>query len=123
MTAAGLGVRLRAFFWDYLLILLYVLLLALLAWLAPPLQAPFRQPGQRDAAAFLVLVLPVALYFALAEGCAQGRTWGKRKLKLRVVRASGGPLGLPRALLRTAGKFLPWQLAHLGRGGLWRSCA
>ncbi len=112
MNHAGLVLRLRALLWDYLLILLYIMLLVVLSLLLPALQIFFRQPVQSDVAAFVVLVLPVVLYFAIAESSQQGATWGKQKLGLRVIRVDGGRLEIWRSLLRSLIKFLPWQLAH-----------
>jgi hypothetical protein len=39
-------------------------------------------------------------------------TWGKRKAGIRVASLAGARLTLMRALVRSALKFLPWQIAH-----------
>jgi uncharacterized RDD family membrane protein YckC len=57
--------------------------------------------------------LPTWTYFVLSDSSARGATAGKRLLRLRVVRLTGGPVGRPRALARTAVKVLPWETAHL----------
>lgn len=62
--------------------------------------------------------LPAWAYFAAADASATGATWGKRRLRLRVARADGGRPRAGRALLRTAVKLLPWELAHLAAFGL-----
>ena len=59
--------------------------------------------------AFLIMVLPVILFFALQKA-ARGRS-GKRKLGLHVSRVDGRALPLGRALVRSFAKFLPWQIA------------
>jgi uncharacterized RDD family membrane protein YckC len=116
---AGLGKRLVAFLFDYLLILVYVVALAgvnygiILSAGALDSVAPFfASPVVKDAIAFLTLVLPVGLYFALQESSRRQSTWGKRKAGIRVVNANGGGLTRKQALLRTAVKLLPWQIAH-----------
>ena len=109
---AGLRPRFLAFLWDYVPILVYIGLLVLLALAIPVLQSLFRHPVQADVVAFLILIVPVMLYFALQEGGPQQATWGKRKMGLKVVRMGNARLATPRAMLRSVIKFLPWQLAH-----------
>lgn len=110
----GLGPRLLAFALEYLLIAAYATLLAAVTFAAAA--SPLRRslavrlatPTSRDAVAFMTIVLPVILYFALQEGSARQGTWGKRRLGLRVTALDGGPLPMPRALVRAFVKFLPW---------------
>lgn len=116
--AARLRPRLLAFALDYLLIAAYATALAAVTFVAAA--SPLRRilavllatPASRDAVAFVTIVLPVILYFALQEGSARQGTWGKRKLGLRVTGLDGGQLPLIRAFVRALVKFLPWQLAH-----------
>lgn len=119
MQPASLRQRTAAFALDYLVILAYILLLAgvsVLLLISPPgarLFGLLDQPWQRDALAFVTLVLPVMLYFAFSHSRPAGGTWGKRRLGLQVVRyPEGGGVVFGRALLRAAVKLLPWQLAH-----------
>ena len=118
MRRAGLRPRGLAFALDYLLIAAYAAILAAatFAAAASPLRSTLTvllaTPASRDAVAFVTIVLPVILYFALQEGSARQGTWGKRRLGLRVTALDGGPLPVGRALVRSAIKFLPWQLAH-----------
>lgn len=112
-----LGIRLRAVATalDFLVIAAYGLGLfgvATLAIQTTDLEERVDSPAARDLLAFLTLILPVILYFALQEGSARQATFGKRRAGLRVIRAGGGRLDLGRALLRSALKFLPWQMAH-----------
>ena len=115
---AGLRPRLLAFALDYLLIAAYATMLAAVTFAAAasPLRSSLAvllaTPASRDAVAFVTIVLPVILYFALQEGSARQGTWGKRKLGLRVTALGGGQLPLARALVRAIVKFLPWQIAH-----------
>jgi len=112
---ATIGSRVFAFVLDYLVIVLYLMSLVLLGIL-------FRQtfPNSVDflfnnafisqATSFILITLPISLYFALLE--ARGQTWGKRQRGLKVARLNGQALGLQLSLERTALKFLPWELAY-----------
>jgi len=116
---AGLGRRLKAFAFDYLIILAFIIALGsvnygiILSGGALDRISPFlASPIGKDLIAFLTLVLPVALYFALQESSPRQATWGKRKAGIRVVNANGKRLPRRQALVRVAIKFLPWQIAH-----------
>ena len=65
-----------------------------------------------DLIAFLILVLPVILYFTLQDSSPNQATWGKRKTGLLVVTGGGERLTFGRAFIRSFLKFLPWQIAH-----------
>lgn len=114
---ASLRSRSAAFALDYVLIAAYLGLLVALG-LAVRLAAPdassalFGSPIRGELTGFLLLTLPVTLYFAISEHSAAEGTWGKRRLGLRVVTRDGGRLGLGRSLLRSGLKFAPWELAH-----------
>jgi len=116
---AGLRKRLVAFGFDFLLILTYLLILlgigiGITATLGPPdqIHPVFASPVFRDVAAFLILILPVILYFTLQESSSRQATWGKRKAGIRVVDAQGTSLSRKQAFVRSVLKFLPWQIAH-----------
>jgi len=117
---APLGSRVRAFLWDYLLILAYLVVLAavvtllLLSPVGDRWLALFADPVRADALAALLTVLPVTLYFFLGESSAACATWGKRRVGLRVLSRGGARLSRRRALLRSVVKFLPWQISHTG---------
>ena len=57
--------------------------------------------------------LPAWLYFTVSDRSAQGATFGKRLLKLQVIRMDNKPISTWNALLRTAVKLLPWELVHI----------
>lgn len=114
---AGPKRRLVAFAYDYIVIAMYIGVLAGISLLIEPVgellrQRLFTTPVTSDLAGFVLLILPVILYFTLQEGSARGSTWGKRRTGVRVVSVQGEPIGYGRALLRAAVKFLPWQIAH-----------
>lgn len=110
------GRRLLAFLLDYLVITVYIVVLTLVtqgAMLAGvPVTDMFANPIRADLFAFILLILPVMLYFALSESGPRRATWGKSRLHLCVTDGGGRRLTFPRALLRSAVKFLPWQIAH-----------
>lgn len=113
---AGFRPRAVAAVIDFLLIAAYALLLFGLATIViqtTDLEEGLDSPLTHDLLAFVTLILPVILYFTLQESSARQATFGKRRAGLQVVSAAaGGRLSLPRALLRSALKFLPWQMAH-----------
>ena len=118
----GVARRVVAFVLDFIAIGGYILILLGVgmslnaapggaSWLASPLAM--------NVLSFSVLVLPVILYFSLQEGSAYQATWGKRRAKIKVVNARGTRVSLLQALLRSAIKFLPWQLAHMSITYIW----
>jgi uncharacterized RDD family membrane protein YckC len=108
---------------DYVLIAAYLVLVTAvsLSLRASPVREGFNsamsQPVTAELLGFLLLTLPVVLYFALCEASRQRATFGKRALRLAVVRSDGSRLSRGRALLREAVRFLPWELSH---ALLWR---
>lgn len=114
---AGLWVRILAFALDYLLIALYLLVVVAVGlgvnrfW--PTIsERLFANPLSGHLVSFVLVTLPVGLYFALSEASSRQATWGKRRMGLQVVRSDGTRLHLSRSLARTALKFVPWELAH-----------
>ena len=111
--------RLVAFGFDFLLIFAYVLILlgigiAITVTIGPldQIHPVFASPVFMDLVAFLILVLPVILYFTLQESSSRKATWGKRKAGIQVVNTGGTRLTRKQALVRSVLKFLPWQIAH-----------
>jgi uncharacterized RDD family membrane protein YckC len=110
--------RIKAFLYDYLIILCWMLVMIgmglfltkgpLADWWAATISTPERL----DLVAFFVTILPVMIYFIVAESSQVGGSWGKRRIGLRVVDMKGERLSVTRALVRSAVKFTPWQLAH-----------
>jgi uncharacterized RDD family membrane protein YckC len=95
LPVAGVGERIYAFSidlsWLLLLWLAVLLLLALLAHLG-------AAGGSTFALSILILFLSWTFYFPFFELRWNGATPGKRRLKLRVIRADGGQL-TPEAIL------------------------
>ena len=123
MTYANVQQRIGAFLLDYFIIAAYLVLLVIISVglgfgpLRRVFRAMFANPNSSEFSAFLLLVLPVILYFALFECSSWQATWGKRRMGLRVTDTHGARLSFPRSLLRSLLKFLPWELTH---ACLWR---
>lgn len=116
-AAAGLRVRVLAFALDYLPIAAYLaVLVAGGAWLgrsAQPLtRVLFGGAVAGEATGFLLITLPVTLYFALFEASSRQATWGKSRMGLMVTDLAGIRLSPLRSIGRTVLKFIPWELAH-----------
>ena len=119
LTAAGLKPRVRAFAFDYLIIMGYLIILTALVLglsavtpLPPRIRSYLAHPILSDLITFLALVLPVILYFTLSESEPAQATWGKQRAGLQVGDAHGKKLNRKRAFWRNLVKFAPWQLAH-----------
>jgi uncharacterized RDD family membrane protein YckC len=116
-TYAGFGVRVIAFALDYVIIAVYLFLLAAAAFAlntVSPSTLPdlFSSQFSAHLSAFILVTLPVTLYFAILQSSSWRATWGKRVMHLNVLRTDGARLSFPRALLRTALQFIPWELSH-----------
>ncbi len=123
MMFANVRQRVGAFLLDYLIIAAYLILLVIVSVglgfgpLRSAFRALFADPNSSEFSAFLLLVLPIILYFALFEHSSWQATWGKRKMGLRTTDMHGTRLSLPRSLARSLLKFIPWELTH---ACLWR---
>jgi uncharacterized RDD family membrane protein YckC len=60
----------------------------------------------------LTVSLPCLAYFALQTALGRGQTLGMRALRIRVERADGGELALPRAFVRSFLLLLPFEINH-----------
>ena len=123
MIFAQVWQRTKGFLLDYLIISAYIVLLVGISvglGLGPlrrVIQVMFADPNISEFSAFLLLVAPVILYFALFESSSRQATWGKRKMGLYVTDSHGARLGFMRSLGRSLLKFMPWELTH---ACLWR---
>ena len=113
---AGFWKRTSAFALDYILILGYLLGLVAVSWVAGtwfnPNQGLFADRIRAQLVAFLLVTLPVTLYFAFFESSARQGTWGKQRLKIKVADRFGKRVTLWRAFGRTLLKFVPWEISH-----------
>ncbi|MFK3937772.1 RDD family protein [Alkalihalobacillus sp. NPDC078783] len=114
MSYASFFNRLKAFMYDYILIICYLGLLALVnLFVFPSLQTFFA--GSLVIAqltGFLMVTLPISLYFILSDSTLFGQSFGKKKARIRVVDVHGKPVSILRLTIRTILKFLPWELSH-----------
>ena len=113
---AGFWQRVAAFALDYLIILGYLIGIVALSLLANQIFNTdswlFADRIWAQFVAFLLVTLPVTLYFAVSESSVRQSTWGKGRLKLKVANRNGSRISLRRALSRTLLKFVPWELSH-----------
>jgi len=103
--------RLVAFAIDCGLLAVYA---SLLFAVSPFLRPLFTDsPYTAELTGFLLLTLPFWLYFAICEASPWSASIGKRAMKLRVVDVNTNKrIRSSKSLLRSAVKFLPWELAH-----------
>ncbi|WP_347861900.1 RDD family protein [Salimicrobium sp. PL1-032A] len=115
MRRAGAGRRIFAFGFDYFLILLYGIgVVGSAAFLFRETFTSLftHSPLTAQVSGFVLITLPVVLYFSVSESSRYQGTWGKRRVGLIVTDHSGEKLPLGKSLLRSGVKFLPWELAH-----------
>lgn len=115
MAYASLKIRIYAFLLDYLIIVLYsIFVVGSISVIFRPFITPLfsNSPVTAELTGFFMMTLPVSLYFIICESSNWQGTWGKKKLKIRVVDETGQRIGFIRSAVRTAIKFLPWEVAH-----------
>jgi uncharacterized RDD family membrane protein YckC len=114
--SAGFWRRAGAFALDYIIILGYLLGLVLLSVLANTLSGAnqwlFADRIRAQVVAFLLVTLPITLYFAISESSPRQATWGKQRLRLKVTDHDGKRISFWRAFGRTLLKFVPWEISH-----------
>lgn len=114
-TYADFWQRVRAFILDYVIILIYLAAITLLVWLLNLSGINEWLFGERVRAqfvAFLLVTLPVTLYFAIRESSAQQATLGKQRVGLKVTDYNRERISFWRSFARTLLKFIPWELSH-----------
>lgn len=106
--------RLKAFMLDYLLILAYLAVLAIFnIFLFPSLQNFFSESlVVAQFTGFLMVTLPVSIYFIISDSVIGGQSFGKRYMGIKVVNERNETLSILHATCRTILKFLPWELSH-----------
>lgn len=113
---AGFWQRVKAFLFDYSIILGYLIAITVLGLLLRQFTSGFEwlfaDRVRAQGTVILILTMPVSLFFALGDASLKQGTWGKRRVGLRVKDKNGDRIGLGRSLLRTGLKFIPWELSH-----------
>src|SRR5699024_3565029 len=120
MSYAAFRVHLCACLLDSLVIVVYgVFVVGTISFVFQPyLKTSFSSsPLTAELTGFLMMTLPVSLYFIICECSKWQGTLGKRKMGIRVVDDLGRRIGVGRSAFRTAVKFLPWDIAHFA---IWR---
>jgi uncharacterized RDD family membrane protein YckC len=108
LPLAGIGSRFMAVFIDTLLWFAGLLLLSLALFLLLPGIHAFSKVSEQWAEAaiiFLVFLFNWG-YFTLFEAFWRGQTPGKRLVKIRVIQASGRPIGLFESMARNFIRFI-----------------
>ena len=112
----GFWQRVSAFVFDYVIILFYLVAVTLIFRLLNSLfnlnDLLFADRVRAQVTAFLLITLPITLYFAISESSDQQATWGKRRLGLQVGDNNGERISFWRSFARTLLKFIPWELSH-----------
>jgi uncharacterized RDD family membrane protein YckC len=115
-TYAGFWQRMMAFVLDYVIILFYLGAVTLLFLLLNSLFSIddwlFTDRVSAQFTGFLLITLPVTLYFVISESSNRQATWGKQRMKLSVADENGAKISFWRSLARTFLKFIPWELSH-----------
>jgi uncharacterized RDD family membrane protein YckC len=117
LSYAGLHTRIIAFLFDYIILAAYLLLIiglgaAMNAFFPQAARSLFSTAFSSQLTGFLLVTLPISLYFAISESSRWQASWGKRRRGLRVVDLAGRRIRFPRSLARTLLKFIPWELSH-----------
>src|SRR5262245_33003822 len=88
-TYAGFWKRTGAFALDYLVILQYLVAITIIFLFIPSLSNAtswlFAERVRAQLSGFLLITLPIMLYFTLSEASIQRATWGKKKMSLQVT--------------------------------------
>ena len=111
---ATLLLRFKAFMIDYMLIFAYLVVLFIASVsIFPTIQEFFKDSlVVAQFTGFLMVTLPVSLYFIISDSVIVGQSYGKRKMRIQVVHENGNALSVIHMLFRTILKFLPWELSH-----------
>jgi uncharacterized RDD family membrane protein YckC len=112
----GFPQRFIAFVLDFIIIGIYILFLLGVGIGINAMSggiALLASPIAMNILAFITIIMPVVLYSSLQESSTYHATLGKRWVKIKVVNLQGTRLSAWQTFLRSAIKFLPWQLAHM----------
>jgi len=111
---ASFTLRLKAFAIDYLLILLYLAMLIILnVFIFPEVRGLFTGSVIiAQLTGFLLVTLPVSLYFIISDSSVGKQSFGKRVVGIQVVNQNGDALPIWQSTIRNFIKFIPWELSH-----------
>ncbi|MBB6512809.1 putative RDD family membrane protein YckC [Gracilibacillus halotolerans] len=110
---ASFWLRFYAFLIDYIIIFIYLIFILLTGFLFPSMQNLFNGSVIiAQLTGFLLVTLPVSLYFIISDSYVGKQSIGKKKVGIRVVTNNGEATSILRMAFRTLLKFLPWELSH-----------
>ncbi len=112
-NSAGIKLRLKALFIDYLCILAYLIILFIFLIIFYKLVLkgiPEFTEVESQWISFLTTVLPITVYFIVKESRKPYSSFGKNKVGLKILYDSSPIKG---SIIRNILKFLPWQFGHL----------
>lgn len=112
-NGAGIKLRLKALFIDYLCILAYLIILFIfsISFYKLVLKAiPEFTETESQWISFLTTVLPITIYFIIKESKKPYASFGKKKVGLKIVYNSSP---IKSSIIRNILKFLPWQFGHI----------
>ncbi|WP_229683255.1 RDD family protein [Virgibacillus oceani] len=106
--------RFKAFLFDYLLILVYLAILVVFGvFLFPSIQELFSGSLiKAQFVGFMMVTLPISLYFIVCDSIIIGQTFGKKKMGIQVFNENQEVLPVLQAVYRVILKFIPWELSH-----------
>src|SRR5690625_7476048 len=113
MSYAAFRVRIYAFLLDYLVIVVYgVFVVGTISFVFQPyLKTLFSSsPLTAVLTGFLMMTLPVSLYFIICECSKWQGTLVKRKIGIRIVDDLVRSIGVGRSVFRTGVKLLLWAI-------------
>lgn len=106
------SLRLKAFLIDYIFIFIYLTFIIFLS-IFPQVRELFMGSNMKaQLIGFLIVTLPVSLYFIIGDSVIGKQTFGKRRIGIQVVNQMGEGLSVIHSILRTSLKFLPWEMSH-----------
>jgi uncharacterized RDD family membrane protein YckC len=102
MPIAGLGSRFIALLVDTLIWLAGLILLSIAFWIVSPAVGAFSRLSYQWTVALVTFLFFLLYwgYFTLFEAFWNGRTPGKRAVRIRVIQSSGRPIGLFESMAR-----------------------
>lgn len=103
--------RVKAFLWDYLLITCYLILVTII-FVFLPISQFFENRIQAQLIGFLIVTLPVTLYYVFSESSIKQGTFGKQRQLIKMVDENGNRISFIKAFIRNILKFLPWEISH-----------
>lgn len=106
--------RLKAFMYDYIIIVMYLVSMGLVIAVAfPRIQRLFIHSILiSQLTTFALVTFPVTLYISFFDSKLAKGSFGKRKSGLKVINSRGERASFLHSLTRNLIKFIPWEFGH-----------